>query len=294
MDFLEEIPMVGAAPLNYGRFPSTPWAVMDFIYGFMMGSFGPLLIKARSGDCFSKVAAFGVGIAGIGKYWDYKFGAGAKGVIVFVSTLGFEVFGIFNIIGTCIKQYNFSVQNPWREVFRAGGDLDPYAIGTEARRQAARKANLKKTNMWPNYKIAPIAVEEESIPDIDSEADDDFADQPEDVQDPDFNAEDVEPIAALDTQPGDAGDDDNDGLDNFAATSEIDKLAKEMVESGEAYEPEMPYGAVDWVYSDWNFVDYAPKTTKWWWVSIALKVGKIVLNGFKLFSAIDGNYYFYD
>merc|ERR1719469_1354024 len=210
MDFLAEIaetPMVGAAPHNTGRFPSTPWAIMDFIYGMFVGGFGPLLIKSRSGDCFSKLAAFGIGIAGIGKYWDYLFGAGAKGIIIFVSTFGFEAFGIFNLTATCIKQYNFSTENPWRAVFESAGHLDPYAIGSEARRQAAKKRNLKKTNIWPNQKVALAtkeAAEEEFEP---------ISDLGEPVQ------------SAADAAAG-AADDGNYGLDNFASAEEVDRLAK--------------------------------------------------------------------
>ena len=210
---------------------------MDFIYGMFVGGFGPLLIKSRSGDCFSKLAAFGIGIAGIGKYWDYLFGAGAKGIIIFVSTFGFEAFGIFNLTATCIKQYNFSTENPWRAVFESAGHLDPYAIGSEARRQAAKKRNLKKTNIWPNQKVALAtkeAVEEEFEPDIDAA----IANQPDDIQNPEFefepNAEEeVEPISdlgepvqsAADAAAG-AVDDGNDGLDNFASAEEVDRLAK--------------------------------------------------------------------
>jgi hypothetical protein len=53
-------PIVGASTAtNTSKFPTTPYAVMDLIFGILYGTVGSLLAKNRKGDCMSSMLGYG-------------------------------------------------------------------------------------------------------------------------------------------------------------------------------------------------------------------------------------------
>jgi len=70
-----------------------------------------------------------------------------------------------------------------------------------------------------------------------------------------------------------------------------DKAYREMVANME----EFPYGAEDWVYSNWDYKKAKPtKLSPWWWFLFILKFGKIAHTGYSFFGKIESKYYWYD
>lgn len=79
-------------------------------------------------------------------------------------------------------------------------------------------------------------------------------------------------------------------MTNFADFEEIEEVAMESQTIG------IPEGAIDWVYSDWNF--YNPlkpvKLSVEYWIFFFLKICKIVLDGYKFYGGLDSNYTYYN
>jgi hypothetical protein len=117
-----ETPIVGVvAPGNNGIFPTQPWQFFDLIFGAMLGVFGPLVQKVRNGDCWSRLANLGTLLVGLGSVWDMPLVTSSYAIINLITSVYFALQGMRIAADTCISQYNFSVQNPWKLVFYSKG-----------------------------------------------------------------------------------------------------------------------------------------------------------------------------
>lgn len=79
-------------------------------------------------------------------------------------------------------------------------------------------------------------------------------------------------------------------MTNFMDEKMARRLAKKLLKK----DPELPHGSELWVYSDWEFLDYAPKLSYAWWWDWCLKFIKIIMNGYKFFASVNSKFYFYD
>jgi len=79
-------------------------------------------------------------------------------------------------------------------------------------------------------------------------------------------------------------------MTNFASKEKMDEVSAEI-----SADTILPEGAVDWVYSSWNFSNKKPKKfTAIWWTVFSMKFIKIVLDSFKFFTAFYSRYGFYN
>ena len=99
---MEESPIVGAAPTNTSTFPTTPYAIMDFFFGVLYGSFGYLLSKNRKGDCMSLMLSFGPSLGGYAGVWDKNYTPSVKKFLHDVPLWILHVWGILKMAKTCI------------------------------------------------------------------------------------------------------------------------------------------------------------------------------------------------
>jgi hypothetical protein len=142
-------PLVGGSfPGNSSYFPTTPWAVMDMFFGIIYGSFGYLISKNRKGDCMSSILSFVPSFSGYAGVWDKPYKPSVKKMFYDLPMWFFHVWAVMKIAANCSGQYQFSVQNPWQQVFASKGEMNPYVIGEEARKRAAANVNLNKDNNY--------------------------------------------------------------------------------------------------------------------------------------------------
>ena len=69
---LDEKPQVGS-PLVQSNFPNKGWEISDWIVGFVMGGYGPLVTYARDDDCFSAFYGWGTAAIEFSRYFDRNF-----------------------------------------------------------------------------------------------------------------------------------------------------------------------------------------------------------------------------
>jgi len=164
-----ETPIVGAAVTNTGTLPSNPWGIFDLILGFWLQSYAYLDGKARKGDCQAAMTA--VAPSFIGEFGNYNGGVGTSftKVLKLTVTQLMNWWAVLNTVVICVGQYNFSVQNPWLDVFKSKGTLHPYEMGVEARRRAAANGTLTNTYMQSAsaHKKAYPAEKKVAAPDTD-------------------------------------------------------------------------------------------------------------------------------
>lgn len=161
--------------------------------------------------------------------------------------------------------------------------MNPYVIGEEARKRKAAASNL---NYHGNYMQAQAAKDTSGEKKAEANADDVWKKAAEDGE---LNSkDDTEANEFMDEENAEDDFSDTDaGLTNF-----MDKKAyKEMVSNME----EMPYGAEDWIYSNWNYYGSKPeKLSPYWWFTFILKFVKVVHTGYSMFGKIESKYYFFD
>jgi len=58
---------------EYTLFPHNPYGWNDFFVGMALGIYGPLNMRQRNYDCFSRMQSFGISIADFHKYFDREF-----------------------------------------------------------------------------------------------------------------------------------------------------------------------------------------------------------------------------
>jgi hypothetical protein len=92
--------------------------------------------------------------------FDKAFSPSVGGMLYKVPMWIFHIWAVMKIVATCTGQYQFSSQNPWRQVFASKGEMNPYVIGEEARRRMAKNNSLSKDN---NY-MQETAAAKKDIP----------------------------------------------------------------------------------------------------------------------------------
>jgi len=127
---------------------------MDLIFGILYGSFGYFMAKHRKGDCMSSMLSLAPSISGYFGVYDKPYSPSVKKFLYDVPMWILHLWASMKITAVCVGQYNFSVQNPWREVFASKGEMNPYVIGEEARKRKAEASNL---NYHANYMQAQAA-----------------------------------------------------------------------------------------------------------------------------------------
>ena len=55
------------------HWPHTPWEIYDFVSGFLIGTYGPLISRAYANDCFSAFFGLGTFVMGSANYFDKKW-----------------------------------------------------------------------------------------------------------------------------------------------------------------------------------------------------------------------------
>lgn len=165
--------------------------------------------KYRSGDCLASLAKAGPTLAGLYKKYDKGYGTSFMAVAKETITWIYVWWGFMKIFESCSGQYLFSVQNPWKEVFKNKGDMNPYEIGQEARRRAAKAGSLTLTHMQKKAGDASYVAADATKVDVEEFAGADFggaasdgidassvwkdatavAEDEEDEEDEDFGAE---------------------------------------------------------------------------------------------------------
>lgn len=192
------------------------------------------------------------------------------------------------------------MQNPWKEIFKSSGNFNPWPIGVEARRYAAKNGTLGPTHMQSapagkDLKVVGPLMTEVTPPMNTIEAETNFdetADENEDdidsvdVPDNDFDTDSIDD----DEDAGFGADDSDPDMQNFAD----DKMAKEVAEEI-AFDKDPIYGAENWIFSKWDFKNVkAVKFSATWWVIFVMRFVKITVDGWKFFGSFDSNYGFYN
>lgn len=114
------------------------------------------------------------------------------------------------------------------------------------------------------------------------------AEDPDEDFEPDITEGELEADAedAEDAEEESSGDD----MTNFMSKERLRKMNEKFLKD----EAELPFNSNMWVYSDWNYLDYPKQYSKnWWWTWFVAWAG-VVLNGFRFFSTIDGQFYYYN
>merc|ERR1712038_273566 len=108
-----ESPVVEAA-----MFYDNGWGIYDFLQGFVMGAYGPLLKIERDSDCFSMWFDLGVRSIDFSKFFDKPFPYKKWGSWMGMFWKMFwYIFALIKTPSTCIRELNYAKEYPWHEDF---------------------------------------------------------------------------------------------------------------------------------------------------------------------------------
>ena len=99
-------------------FYDNAWGIYDFLQGFVMGAYGPLLKMERDSDCFSNWFDIGVRSIDFSKFFDKQFQYKKVGAWVgAVLKMFFYIDAWVKMPGPCMKELNYAKEFPWHEDF---------------------------------------------------------------------------------------------------------------------------------------------------------------------------------